>query len=374
MTEPGPERPLSIVQIVDNLDAGGLERVVIDLAVAHRKFGHQSAIFCLGQPGALASQAESAGVAVEAFGKPPGLNARVCWRLRGALRRRHADVVHGHNPGVHHYATMAAKLAGVPVVINTRHGVSASSGRRYSEKYFKPMLRWTDKVVYVSQDSERYYTSHGIVPASQGVTIGNGIPLEPFLLTPRTPSPDGRLRLVTVGRLVPVKSHATLLAAFAEVLRRLPNAELRIYGDGELRGALETEIQRLGLGGRAFLCGATRQVPQALAAADAFVFSSSSEGLPMVVLEAMGAGLPIISTRVGGVPEVAPEGEVAWYCEPGQAGALAQIVIEAATTAGELQRRGARARQLAIERYSIDTIQYQYESLFRQLLEMKDVV
>ena len=334
--------------------------------------GHASAIFCLGDEGALAAQARQAGLDVEALHKPPGLHLPTLWKLARALRRRgRVDVVHSHNPGNHHYATAGAKLAGVPVVINTRHGVSSSSGTRYNERYFKWVLPWTDKVVYVSADSERYYTTQGIVPAAQGLTILNGTPLGPFLTAPRVASPDGRLRLVTLGRLVPVKGHALLLAAFAELLKTVPGAELRIYGGGELQATLEAEISRLGLTGRAFLPGETRQVAQVLAEADAFVFSSLSEGLPIVILEALASGLPIISTRVGGVPEVAPEGDVAWYCEAGDAPALAALLRQALASRDELARRGQRARVLAQEKYSIEAAQQRYETLCRQLLASK---
>lgn len=368
-TAAAPARPLSIVQLVDNLNAGGLERMAIDLGVAHGAAGHASAIFCLGEPGVLAAQARERGLNVEAFDKPPGFHWPTIWKLARALRQRgRVDVMHAHNPGNHHYATAAAKLARVPVVINTRHGVSASSGQRYNERYFRWSLPWTDKVVYVSSDSERYYTSAGIVPAVQGVTILNGTPLGPFLAAPRTPSPGGRLRLVTLGRLVPVKGHAMLLAAFAELLKTVPDAELRIYGGGELQASLEADIARLGLAGRAFLPGETRQVPQALAGADVFVFSSTSEGLPVVILEALASGLPIVSTRVGGVPEVAPEGEVAWYCEPGDAAAFAALMRTAFTDRAELARRGERARALAEEKYSIEACQGRYETLYRELL------
>ena len=369
----GSARPLSIVQIVDDLNAGGLERFAIDLAIAHKGAGHRSAIFCLGGPGELAGEAEAAGVAVTAFHKARGVNPGVVWRLRGALQQARADVVHAHNPGVHHYAVVAARLAGVPVVVNTRHGVSSSSGRPYDEKYFKAALRWTGKVVYVSRDSERYYSGR-IVPAAQGMTIWNGIPLEPFLAAPVPPNAGAtttpRLRLVTLGRLVPVKAHDTLLDAFAIVAAAEPGAELRIYGQGDLRGALEERIARLGLAGRAMLGGQTRDVPGVLAAADLFVLSSTSEGLPMVILQAMGAGLPIVSTRVGGVPEVAPEGEAAWYCPAGDAAALARTILEAARS-GKLGERGRRARQLAVENLSIDAAQQRYLALFRQLLDGK---
>ena len=111
MTDPGPARPLSIVQVVDDLNAGGLERFVIDLAAEHRRAGHASAIVCLGGRGVLAGQAEAAGVTVETLDKPPGLSPRACWQMARLLRRHQADVVHSHNPGVHHYAAVAARLA-----------------------------------------------------------------------------------------------------------------------------------------------------------------------------------------------------------------------------------------------------------------------
>ena len=364
---------LSIVQLVDNLNAGGLERMAIDLGVAHRAAGHASAIFCLGEAGALAAQARERGLDVEAFDKPPRLHFPTLWKLVRALRRRGGvEVMHAHNPGNHHYATAAAKLAGVPVVINTRHGVSASSGQRYNERYFRWSLPWTDKVVYVSSDSERYYTGAGIVPAGRGVTILNGTPLGPFLAAPaREPSRDGRLRLVTLGRLVPVKGHAMLLAAFAEVVKWVPDTELRIYGAGELQGELEAQIARLRLGDRAFLPGETREVARVLSEADVFVFSSTSEGLPMVILEALASGLPIVSTRVGGVPEVAPEGDVAWYCDAGDAAAFARLLREALADRAELARRGRRARMRAQEKHSIEACQQRYEALYRDLLRRK---
>lgn len=90
----------------------------------------------------------------------------------------------------------------------------------------------------------------------------------------------------------------------------------------------------------------------------------------MVILEALAAGLAIVSTRVGGVPEVAPEGDVAWYCEPGDAAAFAKILCQA-LGGGDLAARGARARQLARATYSIEAMQEKHEHLFRELLAAK---
>ena len=135
-----------------------------------------------------------------------------------------------------------------------------------------------------------------------------------------------------------------------------------------LRPQLEALVDRLSLKGRVRLPGETTQIAAALADADIFTFSSTSEGLPMVILEALASGLPIASTRVGGVPEVAPEGEVAWYCPPADPAALTAILLAAAADPAERARRGARARQLAIEQFSIEAAQRNYERVYRELL------
>lgn len=365
MTGPAP---LSIVHLVENLDAGGLERFTIDLVQAQRAAGHDSGIACLHDAGALAPQAEAFGIPVTPLGKPPGFHVSTIWKLARVLRRGGVQVLNAHNPGVHHYGAAAAKLAGVPVVVNTRHGISSSSGRPFQERYFRAVLPWTSHVIYVSHQSEETFVEAKIVPREKGCVIWNGIPLGPFLARPASPgSLQPRIRFGTAGRLVPVKAHSNLLKAFARTHEQLPGTELYIYGSGPLAQELQNEIDSLGLTGCAFLKGSTQNMPAALSELDVFVFSSLSEGLPIVILEALAAGLPIASTRVGGVPEVAPEGEVAWYCPPGDVEALSKMLTMAATS-GDLQARAERARHLAITRFSIEKVQADYEALYRRLL------
>jgi len=147
---------------------------------------------------------------------------------------------------------------------------------------------------------------------------------------------------------------------------------LPILGDGPLRKSLEDSIATLGLGGSVHVHGASRDVPEFLSRLDAFVLSSVSEGLPVVILEAMAAGLPIVSTRVGGVPEAAPEGLVAWYSPSQDAGALAESMCRAVTS-DSLATMGDAARKLALERFSIERMWSQYERLFEDLLSRRSV-
>ncbi|HLK34761.1 MAG TPA: glycosyltransferase, partial [Terriglobales bacterium] len=113
----------------------------------------------------------------------------------------------------------------------------------------------------------------------------------------------------------------------------------------------------------------TNDTPAALRNLDVFVFSSVNEGLPLVILEAMAAGLPVVSTAVGGVPEILPD-TVGWLCPPGDAGPLAEAMLRAAESA-DLGRRGESARQLAFERYGIEEMSRQYEQIYRAGLGRK---
>jgi len=348
---------------------GGLERVAIDLAIAHRDRGLRCSIYSVYEPGVLAPQAEAAGIPVIAFHKPPGIAPRSMLAMAARLYRDQAGIVHTHNMGIHLFSAVAARLAGVPAIVNTRHGPTTSFGKPYRESHFRLAMPFTDAVVFVSDDCRRVLLRHGHIPPAKSQVIINGIRTAPFLAHPAAPgSVLPRIRFGAVGRMLPVKGHSVLIEAFAMLLVRIPAAELRIVGGGLLFEELSAQVLRLGLGSKVSIEGPHSSVHELLAEFDVLVFPSLNEGLPLVILEAMASGLPIVSTRVGGVPEVAPEGEVAWFCPPGEPQALAEAMYQAATCP-QLPEMGARAREIAAARYSLQTMQNQYESLYRRVLE-----
>src|SRR4051794_3121657 len=113
---------MKIVQMLPNLDVGGMERLAIAMARQQKSEGHQPIIYCTTHAGAMAAQAEAMGVPVIAFEKRPGFSVSVIRDIARRLRADQPDVVHTHNALVHHYGVIAARLAGVRVVVNTRHG------------------------------------------------------------------------------------------------------------------------------------------------------------------------------------------------------------------------------------------------------------
>jgi glycosyltransferase involved in cell wall biosynthesis len=357
---------LRIIQFVENLDRGGLERMALDLALTLQRRGHHVSFACLHDPGALAPEAVSAGLTVHAFHKAPGFSPRVLFNAWRYFLRERPDVVHSHNPGVHHYATLAARLTGASCVISTRHGPLSSTGQPYNERWFRAVMGWTDHIVHVSDHTRRILVNERGLSAAKSAVLYNGIALDRF--TSRSAQPAGAwptLRLGALGRLVPVKGHSVLLRAFARLVPSLPSCTLTIVGGGPLEAALREEAAQLGLGDRVVFAGPTQDAPGWLSQWDLFVFPSLSEGLPLAILEAMAVGLPIVSTRVGGIPEVAPEGEVAWYAEPDQVDELAVQLAQALASPDELRRRGQAARARAIRDYGLETMTDHYEALYR---------
>jgi glycosyltransferase involved in cell wall biosynthesis len=361
--EHGGLGPLRIVHLVASLEIGGLERLVVDLAREQRQSGHEVSICCLRRRGPLAEDAEAAGIPVTCFNKTDGIHLGVFFRLSQKLRQTSPDVVHTHNTLVHHYGALAAKLAGRSVVINTCHGLVNS--RAKAERIFRATLPLTNAICMVSDSTRQLLVDRCFIPQRKTAVILNGIATEGFTERPARPgSARPRIRFGTIGRLVPIKDHATLLRAFAIVARQLPQADLHIAGDGPEFPSLKATITEASLEDRVTLTGATNDSAGFLSRLDIFVLSSLSEGLPVVILEAMASGLPIVSTRVGGTPEAAPEGVVAWYCPPASPVELAEVMLHVARHV-DLRAAGEQASRIARLNFSITSTAARYEECYR---------
>ena len=361
---------MKIVQILPSLDVGGMERLVVAIVRQQQLEGHQPILYCTTHAGAMASQVERLGVPLIAFDKGPGFSLSLVRAIQKQLLADQPDVVHTHNALVHHYGVIASRLASVPVVVNTRHGYGSFGWDRKRETIFNAMARWTDAIVMVSRGVQDYFVTERRIDRGRTHVILNGTNLDPFLAHPALPGSHRPVfRFGTVGRLNVAKNHVLLVQAFAKILPQLPNAELHILGEGECRPQIEAQIAELGVADRVVLHGYSDDVPGFLERLDAFVLSSSSEGLPLAVLEAMAAGLPIVSTRLPGVEEVAPEGRVAWYSRLEDADDLARMMMRVASLS-DLSAVGGVSR-IQSRQFGIADMWHRYQQLFEDLLRAK---
>jgi len=360
---------MKIVQLLPSLDLGGMERLAVDLARQQIAEGHEALIYCTSHAGEFAPEAEAAGVPVHSFGKRKGFSLRLIRDLAFKLRSDRPDVLHAHNALVLHYGIVAARLARVPVVVNTRHGGNLNWDP-HCERIWRQSVRWTDAVVFISEAVREFYVTRDRLSRGNTSVIYNGIDVEKFSAHPAHPAARlPRFCVGTVGRLVPAKDHVTLIQSFALVAAAMPDAELHILGDGPCRPAISQTAESLGIANRVFLHGSSHDAPGFLSTLDLFVLSSIDEGLPISLMEAMAAGLPVVSTKLPGLVELAPASVVAGYCTPGHPESLAEEILRAANRP-ELPILGEAARQWA-QKFSIQKTWSQYQALFEATLAKK---
>ncbi len=363
--------PLTIVHIVRSLERGGLERMAVDLAAAQIAGGNSALIYSLyDREPALLPEAEAAGVRVVQFRKPDGFSFGTLREMAAQLRRDRAAVVHTHNELVHTYGTIAGRLAGAPCVVNTIHGTRRGEDPRL-ERNYRFLLPWTDAVVAVSRETLAQFAGPRARYRKKFHVIRNCVAVGKFADCSAQPgSRWPSVRIGTVARLVEVKDQATLIRAFAVLRRNFPGAELHFLGDGPLRGNLEFLSGQLGLARSITFHGDSSRVAEFLSGLDMFALSSLSEGTPLAVLEAMAAGLPIVSTNVGGVSEAAPEGAVAAYCPPHHPRALAQA-LQSVLDPQRLKYMGRAAQRIAQRSFTLEAMTQEYQAVYESLLAKK---
>lgn len=369
-----PAPALDIAHVVENLDRGGLERMVIDLVAAQHAAGHRCRVACLFEPGALAHELAVLGIEVQACHKRGGLDTGALARLRVWLRAAPGAVVHTHNANAH-YHTVAAGL-GLPLarIVNTRHGMGAARPGSRGEWLYRRSMRRTDAVAAVCEAARAQFAQQGVRPRRRLLAVPNGIRVETFsqasderraaLRNVLGLAPGTRI-VGTVGRLNPVKDQATLLRAFARVHAGAADTVLVLVGDGALRGALQAQAAALGIGDAVRFLGDRSDVRQLLQGFDLFVLSSLSEGYSMALLEACASGLPIVATDVGGNREIVVDGRNGAIVAASDDAALADAIAALLREPARAAQMGQAGRDWALREASIATMAARYDALYR---------
>ncbi|HET6432960.1 glycosyltransferase [Dyella sp.] len=367
---------MKISHVVENLNRGGLERMVLDLVALQSAQGHQVQVICVFEPGALAGELEALGVTLVACGKRRGPDLRALRRLRRAVKIHGTEVMHTHNASAHYQAVLATFGLRVPRVINTRHGMGAGTPSARRDRLYRLALGGTDVVATVCDAARRDALSRRLVPPTRSTVVPNGIRIELF-----TPASAGRraalrralgvaddIRVVgTVGRLNWAKDQRNLISAFAQVHRRDPRTALVLAGKGELLFMLRAHAKAEGVAAAVYFLGDRNDVRELLQGMDVFVLSSVSEGYSMALLEAAASGLPMVATDVGGTREIVRDGETGRLVPAGDPEALASAIsslLEDPDTAGRLARG---ALDWVRVNGSLATMASRYESLYRPL-------
>lgn len=361
---------MRIAHMIDDLGCGGAEQVVANLAAFQSRGGHSVQVICLRDIGANPVDTDAlaeAGVEIVTLDKPPGFHFGTLRKLKTHLKRHAIEVLHTHNHLVHHYGAVAARWAGIPVILNTLHGTSSlHNSPTWAKALFWLSCLISDRVVCVDPQVHDVFRKTYLVPGKRLAVIENGIGLTRFLALPRN-VPGDALTFGNIGRLDPIKGHDVLLRAFGMLRKKSRRVRLRILGEGASMLDLQELAKNLSITNDVCFEGFSLNTPLFLGNIDVYVISSLSEGLPLTLLEAMGAGLPIVATSVGGITDIVKKSGCGWLCSPGDPAALAEAMNKA-LAAPDLAKIGARGREAAKEFFSIERMAHDYENLYKTIL------
>lgn len=356
---------MRIIQVIPRLRlGGGAEKMCVDLALALTAMGHEVLTVSLrDQRSPLTEQLERSRVRLVYLGKHPGPDVSMPGKLKKIFLDERPDVVHTHLNAIQ-YAVPAARLAKVPAIVHTVHNVASEeqvlANRLLSRLFFR---HWGVTPVALSERVRATVMDYYGLDAARVPVAFNGVDLGRCLVK-RSYAADGAFTVLHIGRFAPQKNHEGLLRAFARFREDRPDARLWLIGEGPLREPCESLAKALGIDGAVRFLGAQAQVYEYLREADVFVLPSNYEGLPMSLIEAMGTGLPIIATAVGGVPDMLTDGESAWLVENDE-GSVAAALSFAAAHEAERERLGRAALRRSRD-FSAERMAEEYVRIYRE--------
>lgn len=367
---------MKILFLSTSMGMGGADSQLLAAARELRARGHDVLIISLTALGQMGLQARRAGIPTESLEMPRGVpDPRGVVRLARMIRERRPDVVHSHMWHANILARAIRLVAPIPALVSTIHNIYEGGPVRMA--VYRLTNGLTDHITIISQLAADRFIRERIVPEDLVTVIPNGVDPELFRNVP--PGTREQLRgslglgdrfvWLAVGRFETAKDYPNMLRAFARVHRTHPDAVLLLVGKGSLQGETEALVRELELGESVRFLGVREDVPALANAADGYVMSSAWEGMPMVLLEAAAAGLPIVTTRVGGNPEVVLDGQTGYLPPPRDDGALAASMLRLMELP-EAERRamGERGREHLRSNFGLARVVERWEGVYRDVL------
>jgi glycosyltransferase involved in cell wall biosynthesis len=371
---------LRVFHLIYSLEVGGAEVDLLGKSrVLVQAHGCDVTIGCLLKRGELAAEAEAVGIQMLGPLMRGKLDASVIPRLVRLMRDGRYDIVHTHMFASNLLGRLAAMLAGVPVIVSTVQLIADREA--WWEILVDCLLQHrTDTMIASSQAVRQSFIQRGIRPAKIAV-IYNSVDLARFDVVDREAArramrqafgwDEGHLVVGTVARLERIKGLDHLIEAAKTVAEAIPQAGFLVVGDGPQREDLLSRVRQLGLGERFVFAGLRSDIPQILPALDLFVLPSLSEALGIAAIEALASGVPVVASRVGGVPEVVIHGETGLLVPPGDAGQLAQAVSRVAANPAEARRWADCGRKRVRLMFDVNRLAGAQAGLYQHFLERK---
>ncbi len=366
-----PGRPLNVVRIISFLTVGGVQSMLLATLPHFDRSRFNIRVCCTTRSGEVGQALEAAGVPVNVVKVRSRLHPVDLWRLSRWLKAQSADIVHTHMYASNISGVLAARLAALPVIVShihsdhEWHGESRIRMERFCDRFRSAHVAVSGAV------RDAFLQKTGLPPDRVRVMHNAARPprsgsSDPAPLRAELGIPDGCPVIGTVSRLVPVKALDLLVRAARHVVDARTEARFVLVGRGRERDDLQRLVDDLSLHDRVILTGERLDVEAFYRLFDVFALSSRTEGCPNVILEAMGRGVPIVATRVGGVPELVRDGHSGLLVPFGDDQALAAAILRVLDDADLAQRLAEQAQQ-DVREYTVPNYVAKMEKLYTEL-------
>jgi len=367
--------PLRILHLVESLEVGGTETQAVQTAVHQAAAGHRITVGCLRSKGPLLKVLEEAGIPVMEFRKKRKLlsleGIRQLLRLTLFLRNHRFEVIHCHDLMSNLLGVPAARLAGTEKIISSRRYLELEWWSGWLRTRVAGLIYRLSHYVVVNSTSIRdLLMQRDHIPGEKIAVLYNGVDIKRFSKVkdegslPALLSQAPTAIAVVANMYSPIKGHTTLIKAAVEVCREFPDVLFALIGDGKERPSVERQVIASGLGENFLFLGSRHDVPELLGCCDISVLPSDSEGFPNAILEAMAAHLPVIATRVGGVPEVLDDEVTGLLVPPADPAALSAAILRVLKDQGLRERLAEAGHSLVAERFSFERLTSSLEGLY----------
>lgn len=306
---------MKVIQVIDRLHLAGAQIMCAHLSVELKKLGCDVVVVSLySMNSAISKLLDNNGIRVIYLDKKGGFDFSVIGKLRKILKKESPDVIHTHI-GVFSYCAVSGLGSNVKRWIHTVHTLAKREAPGIKGVIAKMFFSSHKAIpVALSKTVQKTIAEKYKLDISEIPVVFNGIDLSRCIIK-NDYSFSNNFTIVHIGRFCEVKNHIGLIRAFDLFHRKYPNAKLCLIGKGELQQEIEACVNKLGMSDAVDFLGSQDDVYPFLSRSDVFVLSSFAEGIPMTLIEAMGTGLPIVATAVGGVPDMLENGTNALLCE-----------------------------------------------------------
>jgi glycosyltransferase involved in cell wall biosynthesis len=372
----GKRKPVTICQLLHTLKTGGAEVLAARLARQLRD-RFRFLFVCLDACGELGEALRQEGFPVSVIERKAGLDWRCPLRLARLFREERVDVIHAHQYTPFFYGITARLLYRRAGVLFTEHGRHyPDHPRRKRMIANRLLLGRRDRVIGVGEAVRKALIDNEGIPPYRAEVIYNGVDLSVFsegsfdrkATRKELGLNETDLVILQVARLDYLKDHATAVRTLARVLPVIPQARLVLVGEGPEEAGIRKVVEELGVREQVKFLGLRQDVARILAAGDVFLLTSISEGIPLTVIEAMGAALPVVATRVGGLPEVVEEGLTGFLASRSDDAALSDHLVRLLSDSELRKHLGEQGRTRAQARFTESRMHEEYVRVYESMV------